>query len=822
MGDALFRDIRYVGRTIRRSPGFAFVLISTFALAIGVNTAVFSLAESLIGQSLRVQEPEELASIAFQQKSGAPGHGFSYVDLQDIRKSTFRLFSGLAGIKLFQMDGLSVNGRNNPVWVNYVTGNFFTMLGITPASGRLIAPGEGTVPGADPVVVLSYDYWKARFGGDANIIGTKVRINGQPITVIGVTPQGFHGLMPLLDTQAYLPLAMAEITADAKRGFLTDPRDTSLTLIGRFRATNSRLEARSFLPVLGRRLAAQTPEIRHWTALSALPLSPLGPTADSNPLPVMAGTFLVLAAIVLFLGCVNVMNLLLVRATVREREMGIRAALGASKISLTGQLLTEGISFALLGSLIGIVFAFAATRALSSTIHFSTTLPIALRVNFDWRVFLYALATAALTGALVAVIPAGRVVRRNLRETVNASGRTSTGTSLPIRSALVCIQVAGALALSIVAGLFVRSLVNAQHIDLGFDPNHVINVTVDPHAAGYDEQRALLFLHSLLDRIRAMPGVQSASVASAVPLGYYSYSSDLNIQGYQRALQEHSPHAGYNSVSSAYFDTLRIPILRGRSISELDNKQAPYAAVVNEAMANRYWPGQNPVGRVFSRVDDANHLLHVVGVARNSRTADLYSAITPYFYTSLNQEYISPMTLQVRSIGSNEDDFLRRVVETIRSADPMMPVFDIQRMTQAIDTLNGLLLFRYGAGFAASLGALGLILALIGVYGVVSYSATQQTREIGIRRALGAQDLYILRLVCRRAFIISIIGIVIGIAAAAASARLVGSLFVGISPADPLTYIGASAIVCLLIVTATFVPAWRAIRLEPNKALRYE
>jgi predicted permease len=443
-----------------------------------------------------------------------------------------------------------------------------------------------------------------------------------------------------------------------------------------------------------------------------------------------------------------------------------------------------------------------ASSALGS-IQLATDLPVRLDFGLDWRVFGYAFAAALLTG-VVGIFPALRASRSNLNEVLHQSGRGVVTGKNRFRNVLVMAQVGGSLMLLIVAGLFTRSLGAVQAKDIGFDPRHLLNASMDPAQIGYNEAQGRAFYENLLNRVRALPGVESASTANSVPMGYYTNSDNLSIEGYQPAAGEPPPHFVYNVISPDYFLTMRIKVLSGRTFTDADDQQAPYVAIVNDAMANKYWPRQNPIGRTFRIAADPKHTIHVAGVVRDSRYQGVTGPINPYFYLPLRQHYASNSleTLQVRTAG--DPNRLRREIQRIIAGlAPELPIFDVKSMEQALYTLNGLLLFQVAAGLAAALGMLGLILAVVGVYGVISYAASQQTHEIGIRMALGARP-----------------GSV-GIAAALAAASLVGT-FLAVSPTDPLTYLSVSLILVLVALAACYVPARRAMGVDPMVALRHE
>jgi putative ABC transport system permease protein len=484
-------------------------------------------------------------------------------------------------------------------------------------------------------------------------------------------------------------------------------------------------------------------------------------------------------------------------------------------------LLTESIVLALAGGAAGLVLGYWGSSSISS-IHLSTDLPVRLDFHFDWRVFSYAFAAALMTGLVVGIVPALRASRGNLNDILHKSGRGVIGGRSRMRNALVMAQVGGSLTLLIIAGLFTRSLGEVQRAKLGFNPTHVVNFTMDPIEIGYTEQQGRAFYKTLLDRVRALPGVISATTANSVPMGYYNNSDYLLIQGYATPSGQPPAGAGNTAISTDYFKTMQIPLLQGRMFTDRDDEKSQYVAIVNEAMAKRFWPKQNPIGRYFTLVSDQKHSVQIVGVVKDSRNQSLTGPIQPFFYLPFPQHYVgnSFATLQVRTAG-DPIVMIPEIERLIASLAPSLPVFDVKTMVQALYTLNGLLMFQLGAALAAALGMLGLVLAVVGVYGVISYAASQQTHEIGVRIALGAQPSNILKMIFRHGFLIVGVGLVLGIGLALAAAQVVGNFLI-VSPLDPATYLTVSALLTAVALFACYIPARRAMKVDPMVALRYE
>jgi predicted permease len=807
---------------LRKNPGFTAIAILTLALGIGANTAIFSIVDWVLLRPLPISHPERMTYLTIQQKERS-SNGFSFPDFADIQKQTSTSFSDVATFDLGQ-DGLTVEGKTQPIFTGYVSGSFFQMMGIRPFLGRFILPSEGAVAGADPVLVLSYPTWVTRFGSDPSVIGKSAAINGRHVTIIGITPMGFQGPSAGLDFQGYLPIGMQTQTLEGRRqaDFMTNREARSMLIFARLKDGVSLDQAASELNVVSQRLAQQYPKTNQGITLHVWRLTPAGPNSNpaQSPIPTLGALFLGLAFLVLVLACLNVANMLLVRSAARGREMAVRAALGAGRGRLIRQLLAESLLLASLGCAAGIYVGLSASRAMSS-VNLTTSIPFVMDFHFDWRVFAFAFGIALLTGILAGIVPALRASRTNLSTMLHDGERSMTRRRQRMRSALVVAQVAGSLALLVVAGLFTRSLGNVHFADLGFDPQHVMNFTMDPRGIGLSQEQSTEFYQQLLVRASAVPGVQSAALAATVPMGEVELGGPIEIEGHPVSSGQQPNSASDNFVSPQYFDVMRIPLLRGRGITDGDKQNTQRIAVVNETMAQRYWPKEDPIGRRFSILDAPKETIEVVGLVKDSKTGGLADGPIPYFYAPITQHDPSVATLQIRAVGSAES-IAQETERTIQSIEPTMPVYAVQTMSAALNSVGGLFLFKAGAVLAGALGILGLILATVGVYGVVSYTAAQRTREIGIRMALGAQPGEVLGMVCRQGMMIIGTGLLIGLAAALAIGRVVGSFLIGIGGSDPITYISVTFALALIGVSACYLPARRAAMVDPMVALRHE
>jgi macrolide transport system ATP-binding/permease protein len=823
----LLQDLKYGVRMLAKSPGVTAVAVLTLALGIGANTAIFTVVNALLLRGLAVRNPDQLVSLAFSQR-GASQVGtlensisvFSYPDLKDVSEQAASLMHVFA--YRFGVDGLSEGGHADRIITNYVTGNYFSVLGVKPALGRLVLPSEGKPSRTDPILVLGYSYWKNRFGGDPSIIGKQVRLDGHLVTVVGVASRDFHGALNEVDIQAFLPLNMERIEFATQ---LDSRAARSIFALARLKSGTTPAQAQNALNVIADRLSQQYPKTDARASIQVYPQSDAALTPMPQPgmhqkeLLVMS-LFLALAGVVLLLACINVANILLVRATAREHEMAIRSALGAPRHLLLRQLLTESLLLALIGCAAGVLVGVWASASLSS-IHVSVGLPVNLNFTLDWAVFAYALAAALLAGIVVGIVPALRAACANPGDALHETGRTSSVRQHHLRNTLVVAQVAGSIVLLTVAGLFTQSVVKARRMDLGFNPDHLSNFHLDPHEIGYNDDQGRLFYKRLLERIRALPGVQSATLAFTYPSnGVYMNADAVYVEGHLPPKDQPAPVISVNDVTPGYFKTVGIPIIAGRAFADTDTSNAQPVAVINQTMAKEFWPGEDPVGREFRRGNESSKPIKVVGIARDSKYEDLFENSEPYLYQPLAQDYVPIQTLQVRSLVPTAT-LDREVEQQIHDLAPGLPIFDVQTMRQALDG-GGFYTFRVGAYMAAALGLLGLLLASVGVYGVISFSTSQRTREIGIRMALGARPEDIWQAIFRQGLTIVVAGAGFGIMAALGLTRLMAHLLYGVSAHDPVTYLSVVFLIAAITLLACYIPARRATKVDPMVALRYE
>jgi predicted permease len=813
-------DLRHGLRGLRKNLGVTTIVVLTLALGVGANTAIFGLVNGSLLQRLPVSQPEQIVALVIQSSGSALGAlGFSYPQFVEFRQQTSP-FCEVFGQALGRVN-LTLDARTDLLAVSGVSSNYFSTLGLRPALGRLILADESERPGAPAVVVLGYTFWQKRFGGDPAVIGMQVRVEGSPATIVGVAPKGFRGQFAGFELDAYLPLS-TYFPGASSASFWTSRDQHIMLSLGRLKSGVTIAQAQGRFDVVSQRLAAQYPasdkdiRVRVMDERLARPI----PYANSAFI-MLSAVFLILGALVLLLACTNIANILMARASARQREMAIRAALGAARSRLVRQMLAETLLTSALGGVAGVTLGAGLTHLLSAVR--ISGFPMRLDFGFDWRVFAYALLAVLFTALLAGLSPALRATRADVNVVLHQGGRPDApgGARHKVRGDLMAAQVAGSFALLIVAGLFVRSLQAVQRLDLGFDPNQLLNVSLDPSLSNYDQTQTTNFYRTLETRIRALPGVQSASLAASVPIAYSEGNHSVFIEGRPVGPRQQASVVMSNTVDSAYFETLRIPILSGRAFTDADDESSQRVAIVNETLARRLWPGQNPIGKRFSLVSDAGPFVEIVGVARNGKYRNVTEDPQPYFYLPLAQNFLFERVLQVR-YGLAPESLMHLVQQEILDLDASSVIVGIQTMKQSLNGALGYFMFRLGASLAACMGLLGLLLAVVGVYGVVSYAATQRTRELGIRMALGASTRQILYLLLNQGARLVAAGLLFGLAGAWALTRAMAHMLVGVSPSDPLTYLSVAVLLSFITLLACWIPARRAMRVDPMVALRYE
>jgi len=823
-------DMRYAIRRLRHDPGLVLLVTLTLALGVGVNSAIFSLVINGFHRPLPVRDPGRLVVLATRHQAAAAGmegmqYRFTYPELADFRAQA-RSYTDIIAYDLGH-GGLDSGGKPEEFFFSFVSGNYFSALGVEPAAGRLFTAGEGETPDSAIELVLGYSCWQKRFGGDPAVIGRQVRLNGAPVTIIGVTAQRFHGTFANTDMQGFVPLSyVARVGSGGLRNFFHDRATPKITLMGRLKPGVTLAEAQSEALVIAGRLERQYPATDKGISVAVLPEAWARPAPIPSMVamaPFVVALFLGLGGLVLVMACMNVGNILLVRSAVREREMAVRAALGSGRARLVRQVLIESLLLALLGGAAGVILGTWATDAISAIPVALGNLPAVLDVSLDWRAFLYALAITFLAGIGTGLWPALVASRAEIAAVLHEGGWgiSAARGSRRLGNLLVVAQVAGSLTLLIVAGCLAVSLANARRMNLGFDPSHLANFVMDTEYAGYDEARGVEFHRELLRRVRALPGVESASLAFAMPMSYVQEGDSIDVEGRPPTPGRDRPLVMFNSVTPDYLKTMRIKLRAGRELQEADREDAPRVAMINQVMANRLWPGRDPVGKRFRMQRAGDVWWEVAGVVSDGKYFALFEPPLPYFYVPSAQMFRSRTVLQVRSPLAPET-LIKSVEGEIRALDPSMPVTEARMMDEALEGATGYWGFRLAAYVSGVMGLVGLALAAVGVYGVVSYAARQRTREIGIRMAVGAEARDVFRMVLGRGVALVSGGVLAGVAFAWVLARMMNRWLSAAVEPDPVVFIGISVLLAALAMWACFVPARRATRLDPMQALRHE
>jgi len=821
----LWQDLRYGARMLWKQPGFTLVVALTLSLGIGANGVIFSLVNALLLRPLPVERPEELAAVYTSDFSSGDFGATSYPDYIDFRDRN-RVFAGLVAYKPSQPLSLNIDGANERMFGEIVSGNYFSALGLKPALGRGFLPEEGRTPGERAVVVISHKLWQTRFGGDPATVGRSVRINGHPFTIVGVAPEKYAGLLRGFAADWWIP-AMMIGQAVPGSSYLTERGDRGFLVMGRLKHGVKIEQARADFNSIAAQLYKEWPQQwenirRQGRSISLLPESEarLFPEARM-PIVIFMALLMTVAGLVLLIACANIANLLLARATARRKEIAIRLAIGAGRWRLIRQLLTESLLLALIGGAAGLPLTWWGADLLMT---FKPPLPIPVEFDLqaDWRVFGFMFGLSLLTGIVFGLTPALASSRPDVIASLkDETGAANTGGRRGrLRGALVVTQVALSLMLLVCAGLFLRSLRNASSIDPGFVADNLLALSMDLQLQGYDETKGRNFTDQLLERVRALPGVVSASLTDQLPLGFGGSRRGMTIEGYTAQPGE-SMEINSSFVAPGYFETLRIPLLQGRTFQPLDNANAPGVTLINQAFARRYWPGQQPLGKrvqmgAGSGVNNSSYLT-VIGVVKDGKYATLGEEAAPFIYFNMAQNIGLSPTLVVRTQGDPLNS-LAAVRGEVAALDKNLPLYDVKTMRQHLGL--ALLPARLAGSVLGVFGMVALALAAAGIYGVMAYSVAQRAREIGIRMALGANARDVLRMVARQGMTLVAIGMAIGLVAALALTQLLKSLLFGVSATDPLTFAVIALLLIAVALLACWIPARRATKVDPMIALR--
>jgi predicted permease len=827
--ETLWQDLRYGIRMLAKSPGFTAVAILTLALGIGANAAIFSVVNAVLLRPLPVENPDRLVRVFASNTSGTRYASISYPDYLDLRDQN-SVFSGLLAYGRFSasLGGQEQGGQTAPAELirgEIVTANYFSVLGVRPVKGRAFIPEEERSPGSAPVAVVGYGMWTNHFAADPNIIGKQIVVNGHSFTVVGVAPPDFPGAEIGTLPDIWVPIMMQEVIRPPSAGSLRQAYGTDLLhhrdagwlhLIGRLKPGVTPALAQANCSTIAQRLEQTYSSSNRGVGVNVVPVRGGLDASDREDVLPIAGLLLAVVGLVLLIACANVANLLLARASARQKEIGVRLALGASRSRLVRQFLTESILLSLLGGGFGMLMA-VWVRDLIASVKPPTPVPIALDLSIDFRVLLFALVLSVLTGIVFGLAPALQVSRAPVAYALREEALLRRLRKSRLRITLAVAQVALSLLMLITAGLLVHSLSNAQAVRLGFNPGRLLSAWIDLSLRQYPETQGRAFYGRLIERVQALPGVRSVSFARTIPLGFSARAMIVHIEGQGAPSPENAVRAGNNIVAPRYFETMEIPILRGRDFSQTDTAASPKVAIISETMARRFWPAEDAVGKrlLFS----ANETIEIVGVVADSKYRTLGERAGLYIYLPLEQNFEYGMALVVRS-SKDPNALVPLLRQEVQSLDKALPVTAIQTMAANVST--SLWPARAGATLVGIFGLLALVLAAVGIYGVTAFTTAQRTHEIGIRMALGAEPRDILRLIIGQGMVLAAAGIAIGCAGAFAVSRVIAGFLYGINPADPVAFVAGALILGGATLLASYIPARRAMRVDPLVALRYE
>ncbi len=817
--DSLIKDIRYAIRGLIKRPGFVAIAVVTLALGIGANTAIFSLVNTVLLRSLPVDRPGQIVSVAVRGKDDSMS-AFSYPNYRDFRDRN-EVLSGLLVYRFVPLS-LSRGGNNERVWGYEVSGNYFDVLGVKAIRGRTFLPEEDKTPLSHPVIVVSYDSWQKRFGGDPDIVGKEVLLNNHQFQVIGITPEGFKGTEVVYSPEIWVPAAMME-WAEPGTGaaWLEDRGSRNFFGVGRIKDGISATQAQASLNLLGQQLGKEYPNDNEGQSIK---LDAPGFIIPELRGAVVSFTWVMMAAVglVLLVTCTNLAGLMLARATDRRKEIAIRLAMGANRFRLIRQLLTESVLLSLLGGAAGVVLALWILKlllALKPPIDF----PLALDVSVDWRVLMFSLGVSIVAGVVFGLAPSLQATRPNLVGTLKDTAAQGGAARTRLRSVLVVAQIAISLIVLIAAGLVVRTLQQLQTMNPGFDPNNAFTMSFDLGLQGYDEPRGQQFYKQLTERVRALPGVESAAVGSYIPLSLNYNSRNVFVEGKPAERGENAPLSMNGTAGPGYFKTMATTIMHGREFNDQDQEKSELVAVVNETFVRRLMPElQNTadaVGKRFSTRDPSGPFRRIVGVAKDGKYFNIAEEPRSFMWTPIAQDYQSSGMLLVRSKG-NPEGLMAPVRGQIQALDPNLATFDVNTLN--IHMRLALFPAKVAATVLGVFGLVALMLAAVGVYGITSYAVAQRTHEIGVRLALGAQLGDVLRLVLGHGLKLTMIGAAIGLFGAFVTTRAITSVLYGVSATDPFTFGLVSLLLIGVALVACYVPARRATKVEPLIALRNE
>ncbi len=818
LAEAFWRDLRFTVRGLRRKPGFTAAVVISLALGIGANTAIFSGVDATLLRPLPVPNPHDLITVDVAASRLQQFGGTSYLDLKDFT-SRSRAFEHLTIFQNFSAGMSTGQGEPQVIYGYLVSGSFFPTMQVQPALGRDFRPDEDEVPGKYPVAIISHGLWSRAFANDKNVIGRQVKLNGQSFTIIGVAPESFTGTNLFFRPDIYVPTVMTQGLTTDGNAMLTHRSFRGFEMMGRLKAGVTVAQAQAEMDGILRDLERTYPDTnKDITVYVRREMDRRFAFGAQMPLVLMG-----LVILVLLIACANVASLLMARATARMREISTQLAVGASRGALVRQLLTESAVLAFLGGVCGILLGYVCIRGFQAMLPYSPV-PGGPEFELDLRVLAFALLASTLAVFLCGLAPALSTVREamvKVTSNVRAGAAESRAYGAVARRTLIVGQIALSTVLLIAGGLFLKAFARAQHVDLGFNPDHVLLVTLDPSLKGYSTEKSLQFQQQLLQQTVDLPGVRSASVASSVPF-LSGASWDIAIDGYTAPGGEKFVDIGTNQVAPGYFKTMEIPLLRGREFTEHDDGKAPLVAIVNETLARKFIVNDGDLDQAVGhniQLRDHDHI-SIVGVVKDSSNFNIGQPPNPVFYMPYAQMGRPSATLHLRTEG-DPGAMTAAVRDQLRKLDPDVAPIGIVTLRKAVSS-QGLFVPRLAATLVGAFGLVALSLAIVGLYGVVAFMVGRRTQEIGVRIALGAQRGTILRMVLVNGIGLAAIGLSLGALGAFLVTPLMSGVLLDVNPRDPLIFIAIATTLVAATLGASWIPARRATRIDPMQALRYE
>jgi putative ABC transport system permease protein len=815
----LLQDIRYVFRTLRARPGFTAIVVLTLTLGIGTNTAIFSVVNAALLRPMPFLEPDKLVSISLTNLRRSNNQGtVSYPDFEDWRSQT-QAFEQMAAyrINIFTLTG--VDDPSN-LQGGVVSADLFSLLRVTPILGRVFLSEEDNAQGAggSRTAILSYGLWQGRFASDPNVIGRTIELNNRSHTVIGVMPPDFRYPIQSEPVELWTTILYDAEVVDGNPPRTVNRGDRYLKVIARLKHDVGIAQAQAEMDSIANALASQYPDTNANKGVRLV--SELESMVGDLRTPLL----ILLSAVgcVLLIACANVANLLLARATTRHKEMAIRAALGASRGRIIRQLLTESLLLSLTGGVLGLLLAWLGTKIIIAIS--PQNIPRLRDITLDFRVLGFTLFVSLLTGIIFGLAPALHASKVNLTESLKEGARSSSDGSQRkrLRAALVVGEVALALMLLVGAGLLIKTFIRLQEVNPGFDAHNLLTVSINLPAARYGDPQIVGFYEQLVSRIESLPGVDSASVVNPLPLGGLNISLVFDIESNPLPKSE-QPQTEYRAVNPGYFKTMHIPLIDGRDFTVADNQDALPVVIINESLSRRFFPNDNPVGKRIKpsiALDKRGPLMRqIIGVVGDVRHKNLQTESGPELYVPHSQIPFRPMTMVIRT-NRNTQDIVGSIRSEVKQLDKDLPIYNVKTMDQFM--AQALAQARFNTTLLATFATVALILSTIGFYGVMAYTVAQRTREIGVRVALGATNTDVLRLVLGHAMTLALIGIAIGVCGGLVVTNLMSSLLYGVSSIDPMIFIGVAILLFITALLACYIPAQRAMKVDPIIALRYE